>query len=66
MRQKLANYKSTLSNPGKNKGPENNINSVAKKVALDFEAADDHLMHKKHALNKDSLAYASEIKNRLG
>jgi len=66
MRQKLADYNSALSNPGKNKAQDNNVNSVAKKVALSFEAADDHLMSKKNALNKESLAYTSEIKNRLG
>lgn len=66
MRQKFENYNSTLSNPGKNKAQDNNVNSVAKKVALSFEAADDHLMNKKQTLNKNSLAYTSEINNRLG
>jgi len=53
------------SNPGKINSQANSVNSVARKVSLSFKKNDDLLMNK-NALNKDSLAYTSEIQNRLG
>ncbi|HHT64028.1 MAG: hypothetical protein ACOX4H_02145 [Bacillota bacterium] len=65
MGKKPMKQKSLPSNNLSKNKDENNVNSIAKKVSLSFETADDLLMNK-DALNKDSLRYASEIKNRLG
>lgn len=55
-----------FNSPGKLKSQTNSVNSVAKRVSLSFETADDLLMNKQERSGKNSLAYASEIKNRLG
>ena len=65
MGKKPMKQKSLPSNNLSKNKDENNVNSIAKKVSLSFETADDLLMNK-DALNKDSLRYASESKNRLG